>query len=243
MRMTEKIFTHRRLERAHSAYFDACRGASALAVLFAHAVQLFRPAHATIISCFAGAAVMAFFVLSGFFIHKSLARVYQTRDWGSYVRGRCNRILPPFGACIALTLVLWLTAPILFESGTRAITAPSVRTEFSLEGLWETLAFLNPFVGTTLSANGPLWSLSYEVWYYALAALFALAVAGRRAGWVWLPLLIVLSTLQPWFAVYGGLWACGFLLSALHANGRYIELPRLPYWLVPAVLLAAVGLH
>ena len=234
------LLASRRIEAAQSAYFDLWRGLSAMLVMFAHAGQIFVPSHHQVLTPLAGGSVMVFFVLSGFFIHKSLAGAFRHRDWASYAHARINRIVPPFVFCILLTLALWWLAPMLFATGTREFLVPTTREGFALDGFWATVAFVNPFFGGTLSANGPLWSLSYEVWYYVLAGFLALALAGRRAAWLWLPAMLALTVLQPWFAVYGVLWAGGFYLSALHANDRLPALPRLPVWLVPVALYVAL---
>ncbi len=179
---------------------------------------------------------MVFFALSGFFIHKSLSSVFESRAWQAYARARANRILPPFVFCMALAIALWLVAPYVFETGTRTFAYPTARDTFSLEGFWSTIAFVNPFAGGTLAANGPLWSLSYEVWYYVLACLFATALAGNRLGWIWLPALAAMTVLQPWVAVYGLVWAGGFSVSILHSNQHLAKPRKLPVWMVPFAL-------
>jgi peptidoglycan/LPS O-acetylase OafA/YrhL len=233
------LFARCRIDAPQSAYLDAWRGLSAIVVLFAHMEEFFLPRDRFIISPLAGGAVMVFFVLSGFFIHKSLAGVFASRHWDSYVRARINRIIPPFAFCLALTVLLWLAAPHFFATGSREFVVATARSAYSLHGLPETALFVNPFTGSTLSANGALWSLSYEVWYYVLAGLFALWFSRNRWGLVGAPLLLLLAALQPWFAVYGVLWAGGAFVSVLHANGR-LPASRLPLWPIPVALYAAL---
>ncbi len=237
------LFSGRRTTLAQSTYFDMWRGVSALVVLIGHMGQVFFPDYDQVLAGLAGAAVMAFFGLSGFFIHKSIARCHSNGvfDYRSFFLARVNRILPPFVFCLALTVLLWLVAPLVFTTGTRVFETPGTRDGFLLDGLLSTALFLNGFVGPTLSANGALWSLTYEIWYYALAALVALALTGRRIGWIAAPIFIVLTVVQPWFAIWGLGWLGGFVLSMLHANDRLRWIPKFPSWPIPVALLALLA--
>lgn len=231
-------FAIRRIEPLQSRYFDMWRGGLALAVVLGHACEIFFPLLQPLFSAIASAAVMGFFALSGFFIHKSLARCWEHGpDWRAFARARINRIVPPFVLAIGLTVGLWVVAPWFFATGTRAIAHPTARTAFSLEGLAPTLVFLNTFVGPTVSANRPLWSLSFEVWYYALACLGALALAGRRVGWLAVPMLLLTTGGDKWFAIMASVWLGGFALSVWHGNGGLAPLRPAPVWVLPAALL------
>lgn len=154
-----------RITSAHSDYFDMWRGGSALVVATAHAYQIFGSKnYATFdrfFSAIAAAAVMAFFALSGFFIHKSLTRCYdgQRLDWQSYFIARFDRILPPFIFSLVLTVFLWILSPHFFISGTHDFVTETNRSGYYLDGLWRTALFLNNFLGPAISSNGPLWSL------------------------------------------------------------------------------------
>lgn len=212
-----------RLSIQHSRYFDAWRGGLALVVLFGHVAQVYYGASLKIWGTASISAVMCFIVLSGFFIGKSLER----KDWRTFAIARADRILPPFLLCLLLTVMLWALAPIVFVTGDHGFPAPTARPEYSLDGFWQTAFLLNGFLGNTLAANGPLWSLSFEVWYYALAAL---AAFGR---WRWaLVIGVLLSALNYNFAILGALWLIGFGLSRR-------PLGFLDSNIVPAVLLAS----
>lgn len=211
-----------RLPKEQSDYLDAWRGASAIAVLAGHSVQIFQADPWPIWGAFSTAAVMVFFVLSGFFIRKSLDSCLARNAPLHFAAARVNRIIPPFIFSIALTVALWAVAPVAFQSGSREFLTPHARPDFSLEYLPSTLLFLNGFLGGTLSSNGPLWSLSYEVWYYALALMFSLR------GWR-LPAMLLAALLtwrSPGFAILGTVWFLGFTL------------PPLPKWLVAMPLAA-----
>jgi peptidoglycan/LPS O-acetylase OafA/YrhL len=215
------LFADKRLSLEQSRYFDMWRGASAIAVLIGHTIPLYFAGN-RLFPAFAGAAVMAFFGLSGFFIHKSLAK--GTRDgafaWRHYAIARINRIMPTFLLALFVTWACWAIAPYVFQSGTRAYVTPTVREAISLDGFARTAFFLNGLLGPTVSANGPLWSLAYEVWFYFGAALVFLGLTGQRMAWAGLALFPIFVIADPWFAVWAACWLAGAAVSMLHASGR-----------------------
>lgn len=218
-----------RLPERQSKYLDAWRGGSAIAVLVGHSFEIFQVNPSPVWSAAATGAVMVFFVLSGFLIRKSLGSCMAKHDPGRFVAARVNRIVAPFLFSIALTVLLWAIAPLVFATGSRAFAVPTARTEFSLQYLPSTLLFVNGFFGGTLSANGPLWSLSCEVWYYALALLLTL----KRWRWLGVVVAAVLTWRSIGFAILGSIWALGFFL------------PKMPKWmmLVPIAGLATFLLN
>jgi peptidoglycan/LPS O-acetylase OafA/YrhL len=182
-------------------YLDASRGGLALVVAVGHLAQIYDPAAHPAYGWLAYAAVLGFFAISGFVIAKSL----KAHDWRQFAIRRADRLLPPFLFSVALCAVLWALAPLVFTTSSHALNG-TARAAFSMDGLLPTLLFLNGFAGPTLDSNGPLWSLSYEVWYYAIAAL---AVYRQRA--IAVLLLVVLTILQPWFAIKGLAFVAGFV--------------------------------
>lgn len=220
----------------YQPYLSAWRGGAALVVLTTHGMTIFRVGEPELLHHFGPAAVMAFIVLSGYLIRLSLERV----DLRAFAASRMRRILPPFLLAILLTCLLAFLAPLAFPSGSAAFTAPTARETFSLDGLLPTLLFLNGFVGPTLSANGPLWSLSFEVWYYVLAICFA---SGRRGCLVLGAVAAAaLTAANFYFLAYGLLWIAGYAAAAY--RDRPVRLPSALLALATAgalVLLAATG--
>ncbi len=169
-------------------------------------------------------AVMVFFVLSGFLIGKSLTRNIQrnnTLNMHLYLKDRFNRIYPPFLFSIFLIGVLYLLAPFFFESSSLDFLSTDHLArqsfEITLPSVISSLFFLNGFVGDTISVNGPLWSLSYEVWYYILAA-FLLKSSKPIYAVAFIILLIILSILNKDFLVHSTIWFLGLLLCIFHNN-------------------------
>ncbi|EIM39001.1 acyltransferase [Acinetobacter sp. HA] len=173
--------TSRRFSAEFSLQLESLRGVSAIVVLFSHCFQAFiAPFDLTLYSwvrLLGQAAVMMFFALSGYLIGTSIQNNIQQNsqfNLSHYIRQRCRRILPPFLFALTLTLTLYILAPYFFSSHTHQFQnsfGMMIRTTYSLE--WDnflgSLFFLNGFVTPTLSANAPLWSLSFEVWFYVLA--------------------------------------------------------------------------
>jgi len=162
------------LRANESAQFDSLRGASAIAVVIGHSNQiLIAPTYDGLsewLGLLAQAAVMVFFVLSGFLICKSISgNIAKHQGYFSltkYVGDRFIRIWPPLLFSLALMAFLYLLAPVVFPSGSNAFLAPTknalVRTAFTFDltqALGAGLA-LNGFFTDTPSANGALWSLS-----------------------------------------------------------------------------------
>lgn len=210
-----------------SQQLESLRGISALIVLFSHCFQAFiAPFDQTIYSIIrllGQSAVMVFFVLSGFLIGHSIQKNRQhfgQFNVGFYIRQRCKRILPPFIFAIVFTIGLYFLAPFFFASGTHFFEASfgiMIRYEYQITWL-DTLGsalFLNGFLTPTINANPPLWSLSYEVWFYVLAGFFPVLLSRLRpVPIIGFTLLVgVLSWLNSQFLIYFLVWLFAFALS------------------------------
>jgi peptidoglycan/LPS O-acetylase OafA/YrhL len=239
---------------------DALRGGAALIVLLHHVCTLFPrslealardaapvAAFARGLGRFNTEAVLLFFVLSGYCIRLAVTRTdLRTRAGrATYALRRARRILPPYW------IALLVTAAIAFG------VAPVSAEARSLGALLGNLAFLQTAAGVPgqwiqpYGGNGPLWSLSFEVFFYAAYPLLVMAVAdgARRfaavvavtaAGLLW-------QALAPNpFAMFCGaslIWYFGVLLAELRLHGR--AGPPWPALLVlwSALLAARAGEH
>ncbi len=214
-----------KLSAEFSLQLESLRGLSAIVVLFSHCFQAFiAPFDLSLYSwvrLLGQAAVMMFFALSGYLIGISIQHnIYRHTQFNlrHYIRQRGQRILPPFLFALLLTLLLYGLAPWLFSSGSQQFQhsfGMMIRTAYDLElnSLLGSLFFLNGFISPTLSANAPLWSLSFEVWFYVLAGFLpflrnsALALAG------FILVLVILVILNPTFLPYFLLWLTAFASS------------------------------
>jgi peptidoglycan/LPS O-acetylase OafA/YrhL len=109
-------------------------------------------------------AVMVFFVLSGYFISLSVMKTIPTGNWSwtEYLIKRVARLWIVLIPALILTYV-WARIQIHFFGGS---------SYFSGVLDWKTfignLIFLQDIKVKQYGLNGPLWSLSYEFWYYVL---------------------------------------------------------------------------
>jgi peptidoglycan/LPS O-acetylase OafA/YrhL len=186
-------------------------------------------------------AVLLFFVLSGFSIRLSIEPRGLTPpgELARYVERRLLRILPPYWFALALSFVL------------ARLFAPLPEVAWSWSTLLGNLLFLQTAVGVSgawflpYAGNGPLWSLSFEVFYYAAFALLVSAVAGRRPRLV--AVLVASAAALLWNAWWPWPWTL-FLASALiwyvgvELAELYLSDDALAPWslvVVSAALLAA----
>jgi peptidoglycan/LPS O-acetylase OafA/YrhL len=202
---------------------DALRGACALVVVLHHMLTLFpaasaRFAHgsepAAALLAFASRrsteAVLLFFVLSGFSIRLSVERrgLRDAASIGDYLRRRARRILPPYLLALGVSaLVAYTVAPVPAAAVSLSTLAGNLlflQTAIGVPGQW-----FMPYAG-----NAPLWSLSFEVFYYLSYPLLAVGVpdARRRS----------LSVLA--------LSALGFVAGALAANPFAMFCAAFPIW-------------
>jgi peptidoglycan/LPS O-acetylase OafA/YrhL len=216
--------SHPTLSHLLSLQLESLRGLSALLVLFSHAYQAFiAPLSSTfypLVRLMGQGAVMLFFILSGYLIGLSIQKNiydYQYFNIEAFAKQRAKRILPPFGFALLLTGFIYLLVPWCFASASHAIhplQGLMLRDAYTINfsDLVATLFFLNEFIAPTVSANAPLWSLSYELWFYVLAALWFLRRQISRLLAI-LCLLGWLSYLNQQFFIYFGLWALACALS------------------------------
>lgn len=217
---------YRSIPAEASPQLNTLRGLSAIAVLIGHGVQVFvapaMPAIFPVFGLLAQAAVMLFFVLSGFLITKSITRNGSQPggfNVGSYASDRFDRIYPPLLFALLLVAILYLLSRFAFPTGSNAYLYTGgfiVRDGFFVDpaAYAGTLVFLNGFAVDNISANGPLWSLSYEVWYYVIAGLFAWKP--RAGGALGVALLIGLGFVNKIFAVYSLVWFAGAAVAVAH---------------------------
>jgi peptidoglycan/LPS O-acetylase OafA/YrhL len=221
---------------------DAMRAVLAVTVAFGHLwgllVEDYRPTASLLVRAgyflagFAHSAVILFFVLSGYWIARSVAaRAERGWRWDDYLIDRVARlgiVLVP--ALILGGLLDWIGYQLLELPTYYGLTGAWVFTQdlsqsLTLRALAGNLVFLQHLIVPPFGSNGPLWSLAFEFWYYLWFPALWLALRYRRPG-------IALVTLGIAFAnpeiAFGFLsWLCG---AALHgAERRWPDL-RLSRW-------------
>lgn len=156
---------------------DGLRGLAAMVVVFHHVFTIFpnifnvyRVDHAelynvaSIISELNVSAVMLFFVISGFSIRLSTQRLdlKEKRDLLIYACKRVSRLVPLYLFAIGLTAVLAVVSGKLGQGQYGLTTFLGnlffMQTPVSTRGNW-----FAPY-----GDNYPLWSLSFEMWFYLI---------------------------------------------------------------------------
>lgn len=152
------------IDQGMSLYLDMLRFLAAFAVVMSHVWRLICPAYP--LPWPGHAAVIVFFVISGYVIAFATDRAGQTP--ARYALHRSVRIL---SVTIPALLLAVCIAPLV---GTAPL-APAGRVPYPAgefwHAIWINLVFLgeSSWLGRVLPPfDPPYWSLSYEVWYYLL---------------------------------------------------------------------------
>jgi peptidoglycan/LPS O-acetylase OafA/YrhL len=187
---------------AYSLHLDFIRGLAALVVFYGH-LHLVVAGHGSIGNDSNGlhlathpadgtalphAAVIVFFVLSGYLVGGSVVRDLgrESFTWPQYALRRLTRLwtvlIPALTAGAIADYLTWR-----FFIGTRFYQSCYFTSQLhgwpSASNILRYLFFfqaIQRFPAPRYGTNGALWSLSSEFWYYALFPLLALCVAGKR---------------------------------------------------------------
>jgi peptidoglycan/LPS O-acetylase OafA/YrhL len=237
------------LNKRTSVHLDLIRGVSALAVMLGHVRGLFfidfpelaRPSSLLrvlyAVTGFGHQAVILFFVLSGYFIGTSVCELVGTRRWSwrIYLINRLTRlqlVLLPALFLGALWDQLGMRLPqavSFYYGGLYKYYPPSVAQRSTTPVFLGNLFFLQSVTSPVFGSNGPLWSLSYEFWYYILFPVLILAAA----SWVHVRsrcLYVGMTLLLAWFigpqiSIYFLIWLMGALIGRL-PHTSWPESPR-----------------
>ena len=247
---------------------DAVRGLSALYVLSFHVVYWLHESGARLqerygatklliagnplgLFGFGHQAVIVFFVLSGFVIHLRQAQrpgersaIGQRAWFADYARRRAIRIYAPLLFALALTAAVGVV-------GTRLagdfFGHPIRDRDEALIVMNDNIAPLDALfvvlpIGWTFGSNGPLWSIQYEIWFYAAYVVVLLGLGDRLR----VPLrrtltAATLAALAAWLALASGLLGHQSGLSGGHVIGWAISstaflVMYFPIWLAGSLL-------
>lgn len=187
-------------------------------------------------------AVLVFFILSGFVIFAN-EHHRVSRPRGYFLR-RLRRIYPTLLVAMAVSAILW-------SLGLINATASWASFLGTVAGLQD-ISFLkrgvitDPFLG-----NDPLWSLSYEIFFYAAFPL--VMVAWRRSPtvtrWSVGPVSALAYLSYLWFpnhfslvVSYFMMWWIGAMAAYLYGQGRLRMRAALPELAGISALLASMAL-
>ena len=173
----------------HKKYFnliDTIRGMAALMVFLGHLRNVFFKDYSEINSNFifdlfyfitslGHIAVLFFFVISGFVITNLIFNKSQNFSLAEYLYDRIMRLwvvlIPSIIFSICLYMYLKTYAVGIINGDLRYIinSGPSENdSKITIYLILGNIFFLQEILVQTFSINAPLWSLSYEFWYYLL---------------------------------------------------------------------------
>lgn len=191
-------------------------------------------------------AVMVFFVISGYWITRSVtSSIAGDRwSWQSYAINRVSRLYIVLIPALVLGLVL--------DGGGRFLldVAPYRALGFQQAGFYDVgahispsilignLLFLQDMAVPPLGSNAPLWSLSREFWYYVWFPALLLAARGRPC-WPAIALTVGTAILAPSVAALFGCWLLG--AGVAWAEPRVAKFRVGGGWVRPLALLVGLG--
>jgi peptidoglycan/LPS O-acetylase OafA/YrhL len=252
-------------------HLDMARGVAALLVLLAHLRQFVffsygeLPNHGPIemlvwgVSGFGYQAVMVFFVLSGFFITRSIVIDEQIGrfSWKTYIIKRLTRLWVVLIPCLIATLIwdsldISLTGRDLGDLGLSAFIKNLLFLVHGTTGLAVNFlghaGFLQMFAAPTYGSNAPLWSLTNEFWYYMMFPFLYFLISRPRT---WLAcatfsgiFILGIAFVGESIGCYGLIWLVGAVSYLVYDLG-WMSTTRFRTLLVVSAtvaLLAALAL-
>lgn len=180
-------------------FIDVTRALAAFVVVASHAQQLIidRPLTAGAIHRFLSMAttqghnaVVVFFVISGFWIVRSVVRSGDRFSYKDYLVARGARLWVVLIPALAIGGSLDFIGSTFFSSALYAGTQGSVALNYNVTErlspsiLLGNILFLQDIAVPSFGSNGALWTLACEFWYYVYFPLAYLAVHARRWWWI-----------------------------------------------------------
>jgi peptidoglycan/LPS O-acetylase OafA/YrhL len=224
--------------RVRFLFLDGLRGISAVYILLFHAHSqvdwYFQPppftGMAAWIRRFLGyghGAVAVFIVLSGYCLMLPVARPGSFAIPGGirrYLLRRGRRILPPYYAALALSLLLIVCAPLLRHPGgeTWAAALPALDSKVIISHLLLLHSFSPQWC---CKINPPMWSVGVEWWIYFLFPMVLLPLWRRAGMYATLSIITVATVGTHWLPGRAADYMCPwyFALFTFGAAGAFIN--------------------
>lgn len=217
------------MKKEFSIYLDAVRFLAACLVVIFHSNQRNIVSDILPASNWGHAAVIVFFVLSGYVI--AYITCTQENTLKTYAASRLSRIYSMAIPAIVLAIVL----DTIGESLTPAFYVAKTTHDHGLLRVITSLLFVNEFwkISIMSFSNWPYWSLCYEVWYYVLFAVWVFA-RGRRRVVIFSAICLMVG---PKVLLLAPIWILGVVLYRWRGADN---LPESLAWLL--FLLSTVGI-
>ncbi|HEU4373352.1 MAG TPA: acyltransferase [Telluria sp.] len=220
------------MKKEFSIYLDLVRFVAALLVLIHHSNVRSLSSAPIWFSEYGPAAVIIFFVLSGYVI--SYVASAKEREPIEYWSSRLSRFysvaIPIVLICPLLDMIGLSLAPEMYVGKTTH--------DFVLLRMFTSLTFLNEIWTMAIMSfsNVPYWSLNYEIWYYVLFAIVAF-MRGRPRAWLAGAVMLFIG---PKILLLAPIWILGVFL---HRSQRLYRLAPWQYWALFLVSWPLFGLY
>jgi len=176
--------------KLYTVWLDMIRGLAALVVFLGHSKSVFIASSTAITSkadlaakaddlsgkaTFSHAAVIVFFVLSGYLVGGGAVRSLRNKRWSAsnYAIARLSRLWTVLIPILLLGYGLDHLGVSLSQPGSiyqgpagQGIVSTGLLDAMSIGNLFLNLFFLQKIITEPFGTNGPLWTLSYEFWFY-----------------------------------------------------------------------------
>jgi peptidoglycan/LPS O-acetylase OafA/YrhL len=159
-------------------------------------------------------AVMVFFVLSGYFISASIITSMQKGDWSwkEYLIKRFVRLWIVLIPALVLTYI-WAVIQVHLFGNT-----PIFYGVLNVKTLLGNIFFTQDILVKQYGLNGPLWSLTYEFWYYILFPCALLVFYSKKKTTKIFYLVIFISIglfVGKQIMLYFIIWLLGALIAVV----------------------------
>ncbi|RZL46323.1 MAG: acyltransferase [Pedobacter sp.] len=216
-----------------SQMLDLLRWVSAFLVLIGHIRSIlfedFKSEHATIfhkfiyfITGFGSQAVFVFFVLSGYLVCQSILKQYRAKTFQlkNYTVNRLTRIYIVLIPALLFTLLFdslgsWIDQEHIYTGST--VISSLKADPLSRLDVFHFITSLGMLQNITLpiyGSNGPLWSLNFEVIYYAIIPFIIglFFIKEVKSIVIYIIIISLFLYLMPRFILLSmSIWLCGLL--------------------------------
>ncbi len=261
----ENLEIKQTLERHNYVWLDLIRGAAAMEVFLGHLRTLvfknyWEGKHGFIknlfyfITGFSHEAVIIFFVLSGFFITGAILRSKEKGNFSflNYGIDRLSRLWIVLIPGLLLTVVIDFIGLHYFGStsaylGTIQYTGNiNVYDRFTFVNFVGNIFFLQTIYVPAFGSNSPLWSLSFEFWYYILFPLILFLFWKenlRKKIFAGLLLIAIVIFIKDQVTLYFSIWLIGSALVYIQRKFRKPSRLVRNMILVPGLILFGLFMY
>lgn len=182
-------------------------------------------------------AVVVFFVISGFWIIRSVLRAGDAFSFREYMLARGARLWIVLLPALVIGASLDFLGSTVFFSPLYAGTQGSVSLAYdvsvrlSASTFLGNMFFLQDIAVPALGSNGALWTIACEFWYYVYFPLAYLALRSRN--WLGIAAAAAALFLLPSLHLFG-CWMMGGLVYVL---AERLNSSRQVHWMLPVVAL------